>query len=153
MYIYLSSDQSLEINPGNTAAVFTVQLPESFTRPPNVGLRGQWYLGLIEITVPPVGVGDSKWDVIYVTCPHVEGVALGDTYRAVLRSIAVGEIRRHNYTRFHSVLYAPLRVKDVRNISIELRDSDWNVLHDLTTETRHSTKCTLELIWRRDTNH
>ena len=109
-------------------------------------------MGLIEIAMPPVGAGANKWDVVYVTCPHVEGVAMGVTYRPVLRSIALGEIRRHNYTRFTSVLYTPLRVKDVRHISIELRDSSWNLLPELAEETRHSTKCTLELIWRRDTN-
>jgi hypothetical protein len=152
MFIYLDSHQSLDINRNNTAGKFTVQLPESFSRPVNATSRGQWYLGLVEIAIPSVGAGANKWDVVYVVCPEVEGVTLGDTYRAVLRSIALGEIRRHNYVRFQSVLYTPLRVKDVSHISIELRDSSWNVLPELVRETRHSTKCTLELIWKRDTN-
>ena len=152
MYIYLSSDQSMEINPSNTAGKFTVQLPEPFTRPRNERARGQWHLGLIEIALPQIGADLSKWDVIYVTCPHVEGVVTGDAYSSVLRAIALGEIKRHSYARFHSVLYTPLRVTDVKYISIELRNSRGDVLPELVDETSHSTKCTLELVWRRDTN-
>ena len=138
----------MEISPANTAGKFTVQLPEAFTCPRNTIHGGRWYLGLIEIAVPPISVGSGKWDVLYVTCPHVEGVVTGDAYSTVLRSVPLGEIRRHNHVRFQSVLYTPLRVKDVRLISIELRNSSGTVLPELALETKHSTKCTLELVWK-----
>lgn len=148
MYIYLSSHQTPRIYSENTAGKFTVQLPRTFTSNENASSRGRWYLGLVEITIPPITSSTTKWDIIYIVCPHVEGVVLGPTYAPVLRSIAAGEIRRHHYVRFQSVLYVPLRIADIANISIELRNSEGEVLPDLAQEIEHSTYCTLDLIWR-----
>lgn len=148
MYIYLSSTHSPDINPANTAAKFTVQLPRTFSSNDNASVRGRWYLGLLEITLPPISSSSHKWDILYVLCPDVEGAVIGSTYSPILRSIALGEIRRHHYARFESVLYLPLRVADLANISIELSNSAGEVFPDLAEETKHSTHCTLELIWR-----
>ena len=152
MFIYISSDQTLGINPSNNAASFTVQMPESFSPPKNNLLNGQWYLGLIDIVVPSVNNRWSKWDVVYVTCAQLEGSPFGDTYAPLLCSIPLGEIKRHNFVHMQTVLHVPVRVTDVRHISIELRNSEGDLIPELTGETTQSTKCTLELIWRRDTN-
>lgn len=69
------------INPGNTAGKFTVQLPEILTPPDNSPRRGRWFMGLVEIALPPVGSSSSKWDVLHIFCPHVEGVISGSSYR------------------------------------------------------------------------
>ena len=152
MIIYVSSWQSRGINPSNNAGSFTVQMPESFVAPKNTQLNGQWYLGLIDITVASVNNRWSKGEVMYVTCPQLEGSIVGDSYSPVLRAIPLGEIKRHNFARMQPVLYVPLRVSDVRHISIELRDSRGTLFPELAGETAQSTHCTLELTWKRDTN-
>ena len=153
MLIYLVSDQTLGINPDNDAGRFTVQMPEVFTPPKNGLTGGRWYLGLVDIAVPLGNSGRTKWDVMYVNCPQLEGSVVGDTYSPVLRSIPMGEIKRHGFARVQSVLYVPLRVSDVRHLSIELCDSRGKLLGEFNGETKNSTKCTLELIWKKDTNH
>ena len=153
MFIYAASDQTLGINPRNSAGSFTVQMPESFPKPKNTLLKGQWYLGLIDITVPSLSGKWSKWDVMYVTCAQLEGSIVGDTYSPMLRSIPLGEIKRHNYAHLQPVLYVPVRVADVEHLSFELRDSRGDILQELSSETVQATRCTLELLWRRDINH
>ena len=78
MFIYGASDQTLGINPNNSAGSFTIQMPEAFTAPKNSILKGQWYLGLIDIVIPPVTNKWAKWDVMYVTCTQLEGSVVGD---------------------------------------------------------------------------
>ena len=152
MFIYGASDQTLGINPNNSAGSFTIQMPEAFTAPKNSILKGQWYLGLIDIVIPAVPNKWTKWDVMYVTCTQLEGSVVGDAYSPVLRSIPLSEIKRHNFVCLHPVLYVPVRVTDVRHLTIELRDSRGDLLRELAGETIRHTKCTLELIWRKDTN-
>lgn len=155
MYIYINSLQSLDINTNNTAGKFTVQLPKTFSSKSNTtsASRGRWFLGLVEITLPPIDSSAQKWDLLYIMCPHVEGVAVGSSYKPLLRAIPQGEIRRHNYARFDSVLHVPLRVADLANISIEVRNSSGELRPELATETKHSSSCILELIWKGDINH
>jgi len=153
MYIYINSAESMLINPSNTAGKFTVQLPKILSPPDNRPRRGRWFMGLVEITLPPVGSSSSKWDVLHIVCPHVEGVISGDSYRPILRSVPHGEIRRHNYARFDSVLRVPLRVADISNITIEVRNSSGELTAELAEEKKHSTSCIIELLWIGDTNH
>lgn len=152
MIIYINSKESLSVHPNNTAGKFTVELPKTFSARDNGLSRGRWFMGLIEIIMPPVGTSSPKWEVLNVMCPHVEGVVHSCTYSPILRSIPHGEIRRYNYARFSSVLHVPLRVTDIANISIEVRNSTGELTPELALETNHSTSCTIELIWRRDTN-
>lgn len=137
-------------NPGR----FNVQMPEPFTSPQFQKHQGKWYLGLVDIVIPAVTSLTKKWDVLHVSCLQAEGAVMGDSYCNVLRSIPLGEIKRKSYAYFNPVLHIPLRVTDVRELTIELRDSRGQLLPEFTKSTSSdTTKCTLELLWKIDTNH
>lgn len=153
MYIYINSSQSMTINPNNAAGRFTVQLPKTFTSKGNALKRGHWFLGLVEITIPPIDASTQKWDLLYITCPLIEGVVWGSSYAPILRAIPQGEIRRHCYARFDSVLHVPLRVADISNITIEVRNSSCELIPELLSEKKNSSSCILELLWKGDINH
>ena len=154
MIVYLDSNHSKAIHPLNTAARFTVQMPEPFTSPKHSNTQGKWYLGLVDIVLPPLKNTGNKWDVTYVTCLQCEGAVVGDKYGNVLRSIANAEIKRRSFIRFSSVLHIPLRVTDVYELTVELRNHEGELLEVLNpAQDQNSTKCTLELIWRKGTSH
>lgn len=153
MYIYINSSQSMAINTNNSAGQFTVQLPKTFTSRSNAVIKGRWFLGLVEITIPPSDAITHKWDLLYITCPLIEGVVWGSSYAPILRSIPQGEMRRHNYARFDSVLHVPLRVADISNITIEVRNSSGDLITELLSEKKNSSSCILELLWKGDINH
>lgn len=114
--------------------------------------RGRWFLGLVEIAIPPIAATSKDWDFLHIVCPLIEGVVFGSSYTPILRAVAQGEIRSHNYARFDSVLHAPLRVADITNIAIEVRNSTGELTPELLEETKHSTSCLLELLWKDATN-
>ena len=154
MIIYVASDHSAAVHVFNNPSRFTVQMPETFTSPKNNMTQGKWYLGLVDIVVPPIKGLTNKWDMVYVTCSQAEGgVVMNEMYSNVLRSFTSGEVKRRNLVRFSPVLYVPLRVTDVRDLTFELRNARGQLLEYLNTAPADTTKCTLELLWRKDTNH
>jgi len=154
MIIYMASDHSRALHPFNNPARFTVQMPETFTPPKGKMGQGQWYLGLVDIAVPPIKNPANKWDAVYVTCQQAEGgVVMNEMYSNVLRTFTVGEVKREGSVRFHPVLYVPLRVTDVRELTLELRTARGELLSYNTAAANDTTKCTTELIWRKDTSH
>jgi len=154
MIIHLASDHSSAFHPFNNASRFTVQLPETFTQSWGRTAQGSWHLGLVDIVVPPIKNLPNKWDVVYVTCLQAEGsVVMNEKYSNVLRSFTAGEVKRRNIVRFQPVLHVPLRVTDVRELTLELRNSRGALLSYLNTGPGDTTKCTVELTWRKDTSH
>jgi len=154
MIIHLASDHSTAVHPFNNPSRFTVRMPETFSPPKYNTSRGRWHLGLVDIVVPPIKGMANKWDVIYVTCSQAEGgVVMREVYSNVLRSFTSGEVKRRNLVRFYPVLYVPLRVTDVSDLTFELRNARGELLQYLNTAAADTTKCTAELIWKRDTDH
>ena len=154
MYIYLSSNHSTDVHSDNTPACFTVQLPETFKHPENNPRGGLWFIGIVDIVLPQPAVKTLKDHVLYVTCKQVEGCALGTSYTDILRSLPCREVKRQGFVQFSPVLYVPLRVQDVTQLTIELRDSENKILQDLHKKSEnHPTLCTLELVWRTNTDH
>ena len=153
MIIFVASDHSSSVHVFNNPSRFTVQMPETFTPPKNKMTQGKWYLGLVDIVVPPIKGLVNKWDIVYVTCNQTEGgVVMNEMYTNVLRSFTAGEAKRWNVVRFSPVLYVPLRVTDVRDLTFELRNARGQLLEYLNTSHTDTTKCTVELLWRKDTN-
>ena len=154
MIVYLDSNHSRDLHPTNTASRFVVQMPEPFTQPKHPITQGRWHLGLVDIVLPPLkNIGD-RWDVLYVSCLQGEGAVVGNRYGNVLRSIAAAEVKRRCFIHFSPVLYIPLRVADVYEITIELRNQQGELVQLASPATStDSTKCTLELIWRKGTSH
>jgi hypothetical protein len=152
MFLYLESTQSPQIYPENKPNSFTIRLPEPYIR---TG-RGYWVLGLIQISIPSFVKPDDhpKWDFLYVTCDACKGTPLGGTYAPLLHAVSCTQIKRFNHQEFASVLHIPLRLTSVSELTIEIRDSEWNLVHlaEATKGKRTSTKCVLELRWKKDTD-
>ena len=153
MFLCLESDQKsrgLPIHPDNTAALFTCSLPEYF-RMDTMG-HGRWHLGLAELTLPPIKTG-RKWDAIYVCCSACELSCIGQSYKPVVASLSVGEIKRNNFVRFPSVELIPLRVNSLDEVTIEICGKEGELLKELNVSSPELTsKCTFILQWRPYTN-
>ena len=154
MYIYLSSNQSVDIYSDNTPASFTVQLPETFKHPESKRSGGRWFLGIVDIVLPQSAIKTLKDHILYITCNQAEGVAFSSSYTSILRSLPVRGVKRFGFFQFFPVLYVPLRVQDLTELTIELRDSEYRILQDLDKNSKsYPTFCTLELLWRINTDH
>ena len=155
MYIYLSSNHSSDVYPDNTPASFTVRLPETFKHPEDRRSGGRWFIGLIDIVLPQPAVKTLKDHILYITCKQAaEGIAFASNYTNILRSLPVRGAKRYGFLQLSPVLYIPLRVQDLTEITIELRDSEYRISPDLHKKSQTCpTLCTLELLWRTNTDH
>ncbi|CAH1774166.1 unnamed protein product [Owenia fusiformis] len=99
IYFYLSSTDSTNIYPNNTASEFTVKLPRYFY------LKGKWKIGLVDIQLPPLDSNDALLylDVFCDLC--IESVVDGNV-QPILRRIP----KDYSWLSFNQVLY-----KDVGN--------------------------------------
>ena len=153
MFLCLESDQKLRgnlLHPHNTAAFFTCSLPEHF-RLATFG-RGRWHIGLLELTLPPIKTG-RKWDALYVCCSACELSCIGQSYKPVVASLSVGEIKRNNFVRFPSVELVPLRVNSLDEVTVEICGKEGEVFQELNTRNpEHMSKCTFILQWKAYTN-
>ena len=153
MFLCLESDQKLRgnlLHPNNTAASFTCSLPEHFSLA-TFG-RGCWHLGLVELTLPPIKTG-RKWDALYVCCSGCELSCIGQSYRPVVASLSVGEIKRNNFVRFPSVELVPLRVNSLDEVTVEICGKEGEIFQELNTQNpEYTSKCTFILQWRAYTN-
>ena len=148
MFICLESDQKSKgvlLHPDNTAALFTCSLPEHFSL--ESFTRGHWHLGLTELTLPPIKSG-KKWDSLYVCCSVCELSCIGQTYKPVVTSLSLGEIKRNNFVRLPSVELVPLRVNNLSEITVEICGKEGDLLKELNHQNPEQTsKCTFILQW------
>ena len=114
--------------------------------------HGRWHLGLAELTLPPIKTG-RKWDAIYVCCSACELSCIGRSYKPVVASLSVGEIKRNNFVRFPSVELIPLRVNSLDEVTVEICGKEGETLEELNVVNPELTsKCTFLLQWRAHTN-
>ena len=153
MFLCLESDQrsrGVLLHPNNTAARFTCSLPEHFRL--DTSGRGRWHLGLVELTLPPIKTG-RKWDPLYVCCTACELSCIGRSYKPVVASLSVGEIKRNNFVRLPTVELVPLRANSLDEVTVEICGKEGELLRELNTrESENSSKCTFILQWRPHTN-
>lgn len=149
MLVYLDSGDSLELHPDNTPTSFTVQMPDSLINEHYQSPNGRWFLTLLDLTVPPLSSKLDKWDIVYVTCQQVVSSVRGANYEPILRAFTAGEIKRHNFVRFPSLIYLPVKRAELKTFTITLTDGRGKIVEcpDKKLDQR-STKCTLELSWR-----
>ena len=148
MLLCLQSDQSEDVYPGNTCAAFACVLPERYDL--DTHGKGQWFLGLTEITLPPIK-SSKKCEPIYVCCRQCETSSIGRFYKPVVASFSVGEIKRNGFVRFSPVHYVPLRVDSLEHLSVELCDCRGEIFREL-TESGQPSKCSFDLKWTSVTN-
>ena len=112
---------------------------------------GGWGFGLFDITIPSLKNQKTlnKWDMIYIICNAGQVQTFGDVYIPILRSISVGELKRSSTIKFPTVVYMPLRVKDLSQIRIELQ---WGSGRPVELMKDGTTACTLQLRWLNNTD-
>ena len=126
MFLCLDSNQKSQgvpLYPDNTATLFTCSLPEHFRLNALGRGQGRWHLGLTDIALPAMKKG-RKWDSIYVCCSACEVSCVGQSYKPVVASFSLGEIKRNNFVRFPSVHFVPLRVNNLSEITVEICGSN-----------------------------
>lgn len=146
MFICLTSEKDSLSHTNNTPATFTSPLPENYNL--DTGRRGAWYIGLLEIHLPPLKDG-KPYDCLYVHCSACETSCIGDTYRPLLATLNYRELKRNNFVRLPSVNFIPLRTQGLSELTISICDKKGDPLEELKTinSPNQTTKCTLILKW------
>lgn len=152
MLIFLESNRDVLTYTNNRPARFTCLLPEHYDLQPGMQ-RGKWYLGLIELALPPIKRG-QKSDRLYVSCSACELSCAGSVYKPIIASFSLGEIKRDSCVRFPSVQYVPLRVTSLSELTLEICGSDHTPLPELDTRDnpRLAARCSLALKWMPNTS-
>lgn len=153
MLIYLDSSHCKDLYPNNVSSSFDIEMPDSLITREYQGGKGRWFLALVDISIPPIMTKLNKWDIVYVICEQVISCARGPIYSPIIRHVTAGEIKRHNFVRFPSLIHVPVVRSDLKKFSIRLTDSSGQLIKCLdqkeenTPNVDTSTKCTLELLW------
>jgi hypothetical protein len=130
-YIFLTSDDSLNLYPDNKPSSFTIDLGN------NINLQGEWECALKEITYH---INEDLPQTVYVLCNKCEQSYARNTYMPILRRL---HFPLADEGLFTDTLYEPFYMKvidnNLSNITISIRghdDADVNFDY-------HSIKCVL----------
>lgn len=120
MYIYLQSNDSIELYPDNNGARFTVRLPK------RLHMSGTWTCALCEIHIPPIHSQGFTWTPalpIAVCSTLCAGSVLTGMHVPVLRQIILSDQEQREGTSlsFNPLYYIPIVQADLEAISIYLK--------------------------------
>ena len=132
-YIFLTSDDSIDLFPNNKPSEFTVSLGR------NINLSGTWLCGLKEITYH---INEDLPETVLILCNICEQSYVRNTYMPILRRLHFPLTEEGVFT---DTLYEPFYMKvidnNLSNITICIRGQD-----DADVEfDHHSIKCVLHL--------
>lgn len=135
-YLHLTSKDSLDFHPDNTAADFVVELPDF------VDLSGKWECALLEFKCDPL-LSESGWVLVFsdlCTQSYVKDAKL-----PLLRKVDLAKAGVHGYAgvEFNLPHYLQLASREIRRLRIYLTDEDCSNLS--LSANSSPTSCTLHL--------
>ena len=124
-YLYLSSQDCLDIRKNNNPSEFMIQLPKSYA------LDGHWSCAVTEIALTCNFRPRSKR--LYLCGDLVEETCVRGTFIPVLRSIEIEtKYRKQKYKEFIHRVYLPVTVTNLNSLRLYLKDENLNpVLFDI----------------------
>ncbi len=134
-YLHLSSEDSKERHPGNSATDFTVEIPKRFN------LNGAWECSLTEIDFP----NDIEANTLYVCCDLVEDSYVGNAFYPILRSVSnKTKTKRPRIIslQFQEPYYLRVNKDTLQRVGVSIRGDN---LKPLDTVPSDSVSCTLHL--------
>ena len=120
-YLYLSSQDSLDVRKNNNPSEFLIQLPKSYT------LDGNWTCAVTEITLTCDFSPRSKR--LYLCCDIVEETCVRGTLLPVLRSFEIEtKYKRQKYKEFKVPAYLPVTITHLNSLRFYVKDENLNTV-------------------------
>ena len=114
-YLFLSSQDSIDVRKNNDPSEFYIELPKPYA------LQGYWDCGLTEISFTTKFTPRSKR--LYLCCDLVEESYVNDTLRPILRNVEVqsryGKLKSIEFVR---PLYVKIRSQHFQKVRLYLLD-------------------------------
>lgn len=132
LYLFLSSEDSLQFFPFNTNTNFTSRLPQRLTLP------GLWHVSLIQLQLPTLANTEAN-DIrsIDILCDLVDHSTADGQKKPILRRVPKG-IENHEFV---NPLYLPINQHDIDRVHIRIRGNNNTTL----SFESQPTSCTLHL--------
>lgn len=116
-YLYLSSQDSLDVRKNNNPSDFWIQFPKTYS------LEGQWVCALKQISFTCDFKPKSRR--LYLCCNIVEESYVRNTLFPVLRNIEIeNKSRKYKSESFEEGIYIPVNVTNLATIRVSLLDAD-----------------------------
>ena len=120
-YLYLSSQDSLDVRKNNSPSDFWIQLPKTFS------LEGQWVCALKQISFTCDFKPKSRR--LYHCFNIVEESHVRNTLFPVLRNIEIeNKSRKYKSETFEEGIYLPVNVTNLATIRVSLLDADLHLV-------------------------
>ena len=116
-YLFLSSQDSLDVRKNNSSSDFWIQLPKTFS------LDGQWLCCLKQVSF--TCDFKPKTQRLYLCSDIVEESYVRNTLLPVVRNIEIyNESKNYLTEKFEDGTYLPVNVTHLTSVRVYLRDSD-----------------------------
>ena len=120
-YLYLSSQDSLDVRKNNSPSDFWIQLPKTYS------LEGQWVCALKQISFTCDFKPKSRR--LYLCFNIVEESYVRNTLFPVLRNIEIeNKSRKYKSETFEEGIYLPVNVTNLTTIRVSLLDADLHLV-------------------------
>jgi len=117
LYIYVTSDSSNDLYPGNDPSHFRVNLPQTVkTENPH-----SWFLGLVDIDLPKLKE-NYKPDFLVISCSICAPSYVGNSLQPVLQRLYFGEIKSGRSLRFETARYVTVNSESVDLLEFRITD-------------------------------
>jgi hypothetical protein len=111
-YLYISSNDSSNLFPGNNTSDFKLYLGK------NIELKGEWKCGLKELYFYATSTLPS---ILYITCDICERSYTENNYIPLLRRIVLPALDDAYNIEFEDTYYKRVTEKELTNITISIR--------------------------------
>ena len=127
-FLHLSSEDSKEIHPKNSASSFVVQLPETKY------LEGQWMCALCQVQLNYEASGAHK--NIYICSDLCEGTIVGTRKFSLLRQVTLKGRKSSNpvLKEFFNLFYIKVKKEEFSSVAIHIKDRTGSDVSFLTGE-------------------
>jgi hypothetical protein len=116
IYLFLSSSDSLNIYPRNTACDFIVELPHI------INLAGKWDVALSELYYTTSGRLDDEYLLVY--CDLCDDSYVYNSFAPILRRLPARRIPVLELSNFY---FMPVKTNYIKQIRIHIRDEHGNI--------------------------
>ena len=116
-YLFLSSQDSLDMRKNNSSSDFSIQLPKTYS------IEGQWLCALKQISI----TCDFKPKArrLYLCSDIAEESYVRNTLVPIVRNIEIyNKSKKYLTENFEEGIYLPVNVNHLTSVRVYLRDSD-----------------------------